>query len=563
MDKLVLIPSAKLIPLELQSEFGPIPSAMIPLDSRPALHYISDYYSKRGYNSLVAVHENADEVFKYCELHTEVNADVVDVGDTANLGETIFSALKSRKKYPDILAINFADTCTGDEIAKGNVVCYSEQEDVFRWTTFQLCKENKIERINEKWTEKKEGNGKQFVFIGIICFENAELFISILEKELRSHTNYEVDPYYYAVCNYFNRIGNDQKTFQAINKWWDFGHVDTYYATRKKIGINSRYYNQVSVDDKKGIVKKSSTDSETLINEIKWYLSIPAGLKYMAPRIFDYDLSLKKPYVCLEYYGYPALNDIYLYGNFDIGTWSHIFEAIENIVHDMKTYRHEPNNKAVLLSSLKTMYEKKTSERIEKIIDDDRFDFFKDDEIVVNDKKIFGLKKVLSLLPEVLKENKLYECSWFSVIHGDLCLSNILYDRRNRIVRLIDPRGGFGEYDIYGDPRYDIAKLSHSIEGDYDFIVNGLFSLDITKEYLNFKTHVQEKHLEIRKIFRKRLNKKWNVDYSQIKLIESLLFLSMVPLHADRFRSQLAFLAKGLDLFSTIATNSLPSLGSK
>ena len=34
------------------------------------------------------------------------------------------------------------------------------------------------------------------------------------------------------------------------------------------------------------------------------------------------------------------------------------------------------------------------------------------------------------------------------------------------------------EYDIYGDPRYDLCKLNHSIEGDYDFFVNGLFELN-------------------------------------------------------------------------------------
>jgi hypothetical protein len=127
-----------------------------------------------------------------------------------------------------------------------------------------------------------------------------------------------------------------------------------------------------------------------------------------------------------------------------------------------------------------------------------------------------------------------------------------LYDQRNRIVRIVDPRGGFGAYDIYGDPRYDIAKLCHSIEGDYDFIVNSLFSLEQADHELNFNVHLQHKHSQIKSLFRKRLLSKWKINYEQIKLIESLLFLSMVPLHADRFNSQLAFISRGLEIFTDV-----------
>ena len=54
-----------------------------------------------------------------------------------------------------------------------------------------------------------------------------------------------------------------------------------------------------------------------------------------------------------------------------------------------------------------------------------------------------------------------------SIMHGDFCLSNILYDLRSRICKLLDPRGSFGASGIYGDPRYDVAKLYHSVYGLY------------------------------------------------------------------------------------------------
>ena len=35
------------------------------------------------------------------------------------------------------------------------------------------------------------------------------------------------------------------------------------------------------------------------------------------------------------------------------------------------------------------------------------------------------------------------------------------------ILKMIDPRGMFGETKYYGDPYYDLAKLMHSCDGGY------------------------------------------------------------------------------------------------
>jgi hypothetical protein len=73
----------------------------------------------------------------------------------------------------------------------------------------------------------------------------------------------------------------------------------------------------------------------------------------------------------------------------------------------------------------------------------------------------------------------LYDEGHFCVMHGDFCFNNILYDLHGGIVRLIDPRGSFGDKcpGIFGDCKYDLAKLAHSGIGRYDYLVNGLFSL--------------------------------------------------------------------------------------
>ena len=47
-------------------------------------------------------------------------------------------------------------------------------------------------------------------------------------------------------------------------------------------------------------------------------------------------------------------------------------------------------------------------------------------------------------------------------IHGDLCLSNILFNSRINSIKVIDPRGiGYNNnLTIYGDQNYDLAKIN-------------------------------------------------------------------------------------------------------
>ena len=54
------------------------------------------------------------------------------------------------------------------------------------------------------------------------------------------------------------------------------------------------------------------------------------------------------------------------------------------------------------------------------------------------------------------------------ISHGDLCMSNILWSDEMNIIKFIDPKGS--EYMML-DEYYDIAKLSHSIVGNYDQII--------------------------------------------------------------------------------------------
>ena len=200
--------------------------------------------------------------------------------------------------------------------------------------------------------------------------------------------------------------------------------------------------------------------------------------------------------------------------------------------------------------AIKWLYYDKTKERLSDLraqnpywneVLDREFEY-------INGKKYRGIASLKSGIDIYVQ--KLCKTGKETVIHGDYCFSNILFDSSNYNFKLVDPRGRLNnEPTIYGDPRYDIAKLRHSIAGFYDFIVHGLFRLKENKTGFEYeiKTSVDYSILEM--IFNKyaELN---GYNPQEIKFIEGLLFLSMIPLHKDNFSRQKVFYLKAIELLN-------------
>ncbi|MDW8464030.1 MAG: hypothetical protein RML10_10715 [Geminocystis sp.] len=134
-----------------------------------------------------------------------------------------------------------------------------------------------------------------------------------------------------------------------------------------------------------------------------------------------------------------------------------------------------------------------------------------------------------------------------SMIHGDLCFSNILIDIDNMIIKLVDVRGEFCKKDIFGDIRYDIAKISHSSIGGYENILFGFYDLKFIGSDIEFEIHSisnqqRENHIRLTLALIEELG----YDPNLIMLITGLLFISMTPLHSEDRDRQLAQYINGV-----------------
>ena len=133
-----------------------------------------------------------------------------------------------------------------------------------------------------------------------------------------------------------------------------------------------------------------------------------------------------------------------------------------------------------------------------------------------------------------------------TVSHGDLCFSNILYNHDARLLKLIDPKGAMDEDNLYMDPFYDLAKLSHSICGSYDYFNSDQYEITVGPD-MKLSLKVDSDNDKYIKIFNEYLIKA-DIDPKLIRLYEASLFLSMLPLHIDRKKKVLGFILNAVNI---------------
>lgn len=184
-------------------------------------------------------------------------------------------------------------------------------------------------------------------------------------------------------------------------------------------------------------------------------------------------------------------------------------------------------------------------------IQDDFASFFHQG-IEINGVQYKSLKDIIGILRTIIP-GMLYNVDSFHIIHGDLCFSNIMVNDTFSFVKVIDPRGNFGAYDLYGDGRYELAKLFHSIDGKYDYIIKDLFEIEVDEERaaINFKISDCKQSIDLYELLIS-VFKDDIINMREIELIESLLFFSMVPLHRENQKHQYAMLATGIEILDRV-----------
>lgn len=535
----VLILSGGKISPELRGIFGNIPSGLVPINGEPVIFKIIDKLLNEKFSKItVAVGYKKKNLIRILEQHykNKIKLNFVYVDHTKAPGNSIISSLTNIDE--EKLLVILGDTLSDDSFSnlvnhkKDLVLMSNNFVNSEKWCIV----EEKEEMINSIY-DKKCGITKKenfFALIGMYFFSDVQ-FLKEIISEIEVNNKIEIS---FLLSTY--------KKYRPIytiesKQWFDVGHKNNYYASKKKL-FQSRYFNYLEFDESIGIVTKRSDNKTKLISEINWYHNIPTELKPLVPKLIDYNTD--NPYLILQHITDPTLSELWLYGDIGYEKWKSVIDQLIDVV---SLFRKYPN--FVTEQDYRLMYIQKTEQRIDTLISSSESfrKLLQNDIVVVNNIKLknwYELKeRIYSKTKELLNEDD--NC----LLHGDLCFSNIFYDLDHNSCKIIDPRGFWGS-TMYGDIKYDVAKLRHSIVGGYDSIVNGLFNIELHDNNIRIDVFQPLNYNKIQRYFDNCISDKWKMN--QVKMIEGLLFISMLPLHGDYFEKQLAFYTIGIQRLNEV-----------
>ena len=516
----------------MQKRFGDIYPSMLPFKNENIGEYLLHAYSDKDFVFMVSNQDQAPDakvklLKKVCHMYELY----LDEQESASLLHATKNALK--QIIPLIgedfsLTINFGDTIIEDETIghSKDYLMTGSKDQLAPWTSVLRDEKQLVFSNKNAASDQKDGE----VVAGVFGFKSGKEFYTACEAISTQPTNETTDDslsFYHAISYYDQHFS--QVALQFTDSWLDLGHESEYLETKKV--VQARFFNAITIDDQRGILTKSSEEKQKLINEIQWYLKMPPSLQYLTPRVYGYSLDPERPEVKMEYYPYETLHTLYIYANLEISEWEKIIKKMLFVKKEMTKCPEVPYLK-LEEKDLLDIYFQKTIDRLELLLQDPTFQPFYEHSPEINGVHYLPLKVIIENLEQILYQYQLVDTKSAHVIHGDFCLSNILLDRESNLIKLIDPRGKFGSFDIFGDESYDIAKILHSFEGSYDHIITDNFELNeastLNYSYAFEKTERQE-------IIAELVNQKVSESYSieKIRLIEGLLFLSMIPLHAD------------------------------
>ena len=307
--------------------------------------------------------------------------------------------------------------------------------------------------------------------------------------------------------------------------------------------FEARYFNSIEKDEL--YITKRSDNIKKIENEYHYYEFLPDELKLFFIKPIDLQKTNDWCSYKVEKLNVPDVSIQWVHNSFTPREFKILLAKLFLFLEKRPTKTvPEKDHQAVI----EKFYLKKVADRIAELKAKPEYTVIAD--IIRNSTEIKDIDKLFELykvkLASLLAKKK-YE-PMLALSHGDLCASNMLYDKRINMLKLIDPRGAETQEGLYFDAYYDVCKLSHSIMGDYDLINNGLFDLFYDNNLqIQLKADPLPDKAQYQKLFLKFLEDN-QFDYELVRIFEASLFLSMLPLHIDNPKKVVAFILNAVQI---------------
>lgn len=511
---MILITSAAYVQPGLVAEFGVLPPTMLPLQSRRLYYHQLKLFEAFDEDIVLSLPDGYvlgeyDKAFL-----EEKNVKAIYVPTDLPLGASVVFVLNVLGRFYEPIRILHGDTLF-DSVPKSlDTFLISTAKDDYRRTP-----------VKDKTSS--------IVYTGYFAFSSQTLLI----RYITEHSN----NFMTGVEEY--RHKKDVQLVESDN-WMDFGISNSYYRSKSKL-TTQRVFNHLAID--KYSVTKYSKDSNKILAEANWFKSVPSQMKHFVPALWDSGIEGDRGFYEIEYFYLSSLADLFVFGHNSPFVWKGILDACSEFISQECSF--VPEDKEDVAQMSVGLYRKKTFSRLSKYVAEEGISM--DHEWMINGQRVPCLNRIVE---EVSGELDNPAPEFIHVTHGDFCFNNILYDFKSLSIKVIDPRGcDFdGNYSIYGDIRYDVAKLALSVIGMYDFIIAGLYDYRTVEDDYSLELHFYEREgiSEIKEYFTHMYFGGYTIRQLSTYAILVHLFLSMFPLHPDSPKRQKAMLANALLLYT-------------
>jgi len=518
MSYKVLIPSAGL-GTRLGDFSKNLNKALVSLDNKPVISHVIEKFPKHVEIVIALGHKGA-LLQDYLDMaHSDRQITCVNIenycGSGSGLGLTILQC-KEFLQSPFIFCPN--DTVILEEVPEPtmNWVGYAEVENNHHYRSFKLSENSVVERICEK-EEILSFDTKPY--IGLAGIKDYEAFWEAMEDG-KKYGSIKIGESY----GLREMVKQDTIEIQAKRfTWYDTGNLESLKAARELV--------------------KSKNAPEILekANEAIWFVN-DRVIKYNSDPKFISDRAtraeLLKGYV-------PEITNVkenlYSYRMLTGKTMSKAanYKTFERLLNYLMFF-WEPadlNDKEhkEFKNVCEKFYKEKTEKRIQLYFD--RFSETDYDDETINGVETPSLKYLLSKIDwERLCDGKPTR------MHGDLHFENILVAETGDFY-LLDWRQNFGGLTTHGDLYYDLAKLLHGLIVSHELVNKDCFEVNQMDNIITYDLYRKHCLVENEKQFFEFLEEN-QLDVRKVKLLTSLIFLNIAPLHHYLYSKMLFYLGK-------------------
>lgn len=310
-------------------------------------------------------------------------------------------------------------------------------------------------------------------------------------------------------------------------------------------GFDARFFNALAGDEY--TVIKSSDNVDKLRMEYRYFTLLPPEMRQWFGTVYGYEESDDSASYRIERYHMTDLALRYVHGAIDEDEFR---DVMEMLFHFISIRKQKQVSDEEYERNARALYIDKVEARIAKL---------KECEGYARIREHIAAGTCYNDIDEIFdRYRKLYDeitagrrfIKVLAIGHGDLCFSNILYNHDARLLKLIDPKGAMSEDEMYMNPYYDVAKLSHSIWGAYDYFNSDQYEIVMDSD-MKLELRVDADNDRYIGIFTEYLTKN-GFDTRLIRLYEASLFLSMLPLHIDREKKVLGFILNAVNILDTL-----------